>query len=64
MHRIGAWVVILTVSWLSPVAQQTLPDLFKSDSGAVLKGRVVLYDWMDHETTSGDDFVVQTENPK
>lgn len=30
---------------------------------SVIRGRIVLYDWFEHETTSGDDIVVKTTAP-
>jgi hypothetical protein len=62
MCRIAAWIVILSMAWLLPCAQQTLPNF--SNTVPVLHGRIVLYDWLAHETTNGDDFVVKTDIPK
>ena len=60
MNRISACIFIAFTAWLSLAAQQPLSDLFKTDGGTTLRGRVVLYDWASHETTSGDDFIVKT----
>ena len=60
MNRIVAAVFLTCTAWLWLAAQQPLSGLFKNDSDTTLRGRIVLYDWATHETTSGDDFVVKT----
>jgi hypothetical protein len=59
MNRFVACILIASVSWFPLAAQQPLSDISKND-GETLRGRIVLYDWAAHETTSGDDFVVKT----
>lgn len=60
MNRIVACIFVASVAWLTVDAQQPLSNLFKNDGDTTLRGRIVLYDWAAHETTSGDDFVVKT----
>lgn len=51
---------ILTIAaWLSVAAQQSLPGLQTGRDERKLHGRIVLYDWVSHETTANDDFVIK-----
>jgi hypothetical protein len=47
------------VTTISTFGQEPLPDVPKGASEIKLVGRIVLYDWVQHEMTSTDDFVVE-----
>jgi hypothetical protein len=51
-------VALSLVIAASSLGQGSSPDLAKRPGDITLVGRIVLYDWIQHETTSTDDFVV------
>ena len=51
-------------AWLSVAAQQSIPSLQSGRGERKLHGRIVLYDWVSHETTSNDDFVVRNPDAR
>jgi hypothetical protein len=58
-------ITILTISaWLSIAAQQSIPSLPSGLSEKKFYGKIVLYDWISHETTSNDDFVTRNTDTK
>lgn len=55
----------LTIAaWLSAAAQQPIPSLQSGRGERKLHGRIVLYDWVSHETTANDDFVIKILDAK
>lgn len=60
LRTIGVSVGIMIAALSSA---QTHPILPKALNVSVLRGRITLYDWLQHETTSTDDFVVKTLAP-
>jgi hypothetical protein len=59
-----ALVTLTTVSWLSVAAQRPQKQLLRGSSATILQGRIVLYDWLLHETTQTDDFVLKMSNTR
>src|SRR5579884_4543435 len=59
MNRALTCIFIASAALVSFAAQQAVPNVSQSSETA-LRGRIVLYDWASHETTSGDDFIVKT----
>lgn len=56
IFAIGALPV---VTMISTFGQEPLSDVPKGAKEIKLVGRIVLYDWVQHEMTSTDDFVVE-----
>ena len=54
-----ALAVLLAAVTLARTAQQSHPEAQRESTKRKLLGRIVLYDWIQHEMTSGDDFVVE-----
>ena len=49
--------ILLMIGWGLPAAQ--VPTSSTTPGPIVLRGHIVLYDWLAHETTANDDFVVR-----
>ena len=66
MRKTPIFVVatLTLVAWLSVAAQQSIPGLQTGRSERKLHGRIVLYDWVSHETTANDDFVIKIPDAK
>jgi hypothetical protein len=52
-------IPILMIGALLSLAQQPVSDTPITEE-TTFRGRIILYDWVEHEMTSGDDFIVKT----
>jgi hypothetical protein len=52
-------VALSLVTAESTLGQGSSPDLAKRPGDVTLVGRIVLYDWAQHEMTSAEDFVIE-----